>query len=80
VDFILLDNRYYRTPNKLIAENKTILGEQQKQWLKDALVSSLSTFKVVAMGGQFLNDVGKYETYSNNGFEKERQEIIDFHL
>jgi alkaline phosphatase D len=78
VDFILLDNRYYRTPNKLIAENKTILGEQQKQWLKDALVSSLSTFKVVAMGGQFLNDVGKYETYSNNGFEKERQEIIDF--
>ncbi|HBH48778.1 MAG TPA: phosphodiesterase [Bacteroidales bacterium] len=78
VDFILLDNRYYRTPNKLIAENKTILGEQQKQWLKDALASSLSTFKVVAMGGQFLNDVGKYETYSNNGFEKERQEIIDF--
>ncbi len=78
VDFFLLDNRFYRSPNKLIADNKTILGENQKQWFKDALVYSSASFKVVAMGGQFLNTVAKFETYSNYGFEKERQEIIDF--
>lgn len=78
VDFILLDNRFYRSPNKLKADNKTILGDAQKQWLKDALVSSNSSFKVIAMGGQFLNDAAVFELYSNNGFDKERQEIIDF--
>ena len=78
VDFILLDNRFHRTPNHLEAEEKTILGEEQKQWLKDALVYSKSTFKVIVMGGQFLNDAAKFELYSNNGFNKERQEIIDF--
>ncbi len=78
VDFILLDNRFHRSPNNLKAENKTILGEAQKQWLKDALVYSSGSYKVVAMGGQFLNNAGKFEIYSANGFNKERQEIIDF--
>ncbi|MGQ1785264.1 MULTISPECIES: alkaline phosphatase D family protein [unclassified Saccharicrinis] len=78
VDFFLLDNRFYRSPNNLIADNKSILGEEQKQWLKDALVYSEANFKVVAIGGQFLNTAAKFETYANYGFGKERQEIIDF--
>jgi len=78
VDFILLDNRWYRSPEKLIDTNKTILGSAQLQWLKDALLSSQSTFKVVALGGQFLNPTRVFENYINNGFEYERQEIIDF--
>jgi alkaline phosphatase D len=78
VDFILLDNRFYRSPKNLISENKSILGERQKQWLKDALVSSQGSFKVIVFGGPFLNDAAKFENYSNNGFHKERQEIIHF--
>lgn len=78
VDFILLDNRFYRSPNKLIADNKTILGEAQKQWLKDVLISSNSSYKFIVIGGQFLNDAGKFELHSSNLFNDERLEIIDF--
>lgn len=79
--FFLLDNRYYRSQNERKQNNKTILGTKQKEWLFDALkYYSNFTFKFVVMGGQFLNNAGVYETYSNPeyGFEKERQEIIDF--
>ena len=77
-DFFLLDNRFYRSPNDLQGENKTILGVKQRQWLMDNLVSSRATFKFVVMGGQFLNDVHMHETYQNYGFSAERREIIDF--
>ena len=77
-DFFLLDNRTYRSSNKLKANDKTILGATQLQWLKDALVSSSATFKIIALGGQFLTSVQAYETYSNNGFKHERDKIIDF--
>ena len=77
-DFFLLDNRYYRSPNKLKADNKTMLGKEQLEWIKNSLVSSKANFKFVVMGGQFLNTAGNYETYTNYGFDKERQEIIDF--
>ena len=30
------------------------------------------------MGGQFLNTAPVFENYSANGFDKERQELIDF--
>lgn len=77
-DFFLLDNRWYRDPDNLIAEGKTILGEKQRQWLLDNLVTSTATFKVVVMGGQFLSTAKMFETYSNNGFDDERALIIDF--
>ncbi len=77
-DFFLLDNRTYRSPNHLEADNKTELGEEQLQWLFDNLVSSTATFKFVVMGGQFLSTARVYESYSNYGFDKERQRIIDF--
>lgn len=78
VEFFMLDNRYNRDPNDLKAENKTILGEAQKDWLKKALINSRASFKFVIIGGQFLSEAAIYETYTNYGFEGERQEIIDF--
>lgn len=77
-DFYLLDNRTYRTPNKLKTEGKTQLGEEQLQWLFDNLVYTYSTFKFVVLGGQFLTTSGVYESYTNYGFEEERKKIIDF--
>jgi alkaline phosphatase D len=77
-DFFLLDNRWYRDADKLLKDQKTILGSTQLEWLFNNLVTSTATFKIVAMGGQLLSDAGLYELYSANGFEKERQQIIDF--
>lgn len=77
-DFFLLDNRSYRDPNELKNEDKTILGEKQLEWLLDNLVTSRATFKMVAMGGQFLSDYPSAEAYSANGFAKERETIIKF--
>ncbi len=79
VEFFMLDNRYYRDANRLTGKNpKTMLGDKQKEWLKQALVASNAKFKFVVMGGQFLNTARAYESYSNHGFDKERQELIDF--
>lgn len=75
VEFFLLDNRYYRTPNKRKTGDRTVLGEHQREWLIDALAGSNATFKIVAMGGQFLNPAKRFENYSN--FEQERQWILD---
>ena len=76
--FFLLDNRYDRAPNKGIEAPRTILGYAQLAWLKDALLSSTATFKFIALGGQFLNTAPVFENYAANGFDKERQELIDF--
>jgi alkaline phosphatase D len=65
VEIFLLDNRYNRTPNARKTQTRTILGEAQFQWLIDALVTSKATFKLIAIGGQVLNSVKKYETYEN---------------
>lgn len=75
-EFFLLDDRYNRTPNDSKDDNKTILGQNQKQWLLDNLLRSKATFKFVAVGGQFLNTMAKYENFAN--YAKERSEIIDF--
>ncbi len=78
-DFFLLDNRYYRDANKLkTKKNKTMLGKEQLEWLKNALAASNARFKFIMMGGQFLNTARRYETYSNYGFDRERLEILDF--
>ena len=78
-DFFLLDNRYYRDANKLKTKSpKTMLGKEQLAWLKNALAASNARFKFIVMGGQFLNTVRRFETYSNHGFDKERLDIIDY--
>lgn len=77
VDVFLLDNRYFRTPPERYGttRNRTILGKVQMEWLLDALVSSRASFKLVAMGGQFLNTAAKYENYAT--YPQERQYLID---
>ncbi len=62
--FFLLDNRYFRTPNNGILDQKHLLGEEQLQWLIEALINSQAPFKFVVIGGQVLNPV--IETWSEN--------------
>lgn len=72
VQFFLLDNRYHRTPDTRKTGDRTILGEQQFEWLIDALVKSQATFKLIVIGGQVLNPVAHYENYTIFAAERER--------
>jgi alkaline phosphatase D len=59
----------------MVTTTPTILGAAQIDWLIRALKSSQATFKVVAVGGQFLNDAAVFENYAT--VPQERQAILD---
>jgi alkaline phosphatase D len=67
-DFLLLDNRWYRTPQ---SETGSILGQKQLTYLIESLQSSIAKYKFVCIGGQFLSTVAKYENYANYKLERE---------
>lgn len=75
VQVFMLDDRYYRAPNDRKDGDQTILGEHQIQWLIDALASSTATFKIIAVGSQFLTDNLRKECFAH--MPNERQRIID---
>ncbi len=77
VDFFLLDNRYFRTPNNRKTGYRELLGDPQIQWLIDNLVTSRAPFKIIAMGGQVLNPVEDkpfLETYDK--FPEEKAKLM----
>lgn len=66
VDFFLLDDRFHRFPNRYPqTPEKAMYGAAQIEWLKQALVSSGATFKIIASGGQFWNARNRFETFFN---------------
>lgn len=72
VEFFLLDDRYYKTPNDRTDDKKVILGDDQLNWLIDNLSTSKAPFKIVAVGGQFLNPNTSTENFSRVPHEKEK--------
>jgi alkaline phosphatase D len=75
-DFLMLDSRYYRTPNPAPEDGKkTMLGERQLAWLKRELAASKASLRFVACGSEF-------QTHSQpdcwSSFLRERNEILDF--
>ncbi len=78
-DFFLTDGRSFRDDSKAderFNPNKSQLGTQQMEWLKNGLISSRATFKFICFGGQFLNENTDKETF--NLYTIERKNIIDF--
>ncbi|MBK6541343.1 MAG: alkaline phosphatase family protein [Flavobacteriales bacterium] len=75
VDFFLLDDRTYRIPPDVVSSTPTLLGGPQQDWLIRALKYSDASFKVVALGGQFLSTASVFENYAT--FPAERQRLID---
>lgn len=71
----LLDDRYYRSANDRKDGDRTILGDHQIEWLIDALASSTATFKIIAVGSQFITDNLRKECFSR--MPEERKRIID---
>lgn len=63
-EFFLLDDRYHRAPNDAPAHERVYFGAEQLQWLLDALTASQAPFKIIASGGQILNPIEIFETYS----------------
>jgi len=73
VQFFLLDDRYNRSLPE--DSNATILGKAQREWLKTALLSApANEWKVVCVGGQFLNSAQEKENFSR--YPEERNDII----
>ncbi len=79
VDIFLTDDRFFRSHEDMqdsVAGKpntaKTYFGTQQMEWLKNALLFSKATFKIIATGSQVLNTYSSAEcmkTYSAEYYE-----------
>ena len=74
VEFFLLDNRSHRIHHNNRTQDIHVLGDEQIDWLIAALNKSKAPFKMVAVGGQFLNTVDRHENMANF---PERQSVIE---
>ncbi|MGL4407017.1 MAG: alkaline phosphatase D family protein [Zoogloea sp.] len=75
-EFFMLDNRWYRDADNLVADDKVMFGKGQMRWLKNALLASTATFKFIVGGSQMLDNTSPYEGWLN--FRNERQEFLDW--
>ena len=75
VEVFLLDDRWFRAPDRRKGGDRPYFGEAQLTWLIDALASSRATFKLVAVGGQVLNPAALWENYAT--YPAERQRLFD---
>lgn len=82
-DIFLTDDRWWRSadatkdsidgkPNP----DKVLLGKQQMAWLKNSLLYSAATFKIIAMGSQVLNPVSPFDKLSKA--PAEYNELMNF--
>ncbi len=83
VDIFLTDDRYFRSEDKMPDSingkpnaAKTYFGKQQMEWLKNALVYSKATFKIVAVGSQILNPFSESECM--RFYSAEYYELLNF--
>ncbi len=78
VEFILLDDRFHRSPNLTDDRDpaKTMWGDGQFRWLKDVLLNSRAPFKFVVNGNQVLNPIVQHEGLAH--FAREYDELLRF--
>jgi len=70
-EFFLLDDRYYRDPERA-PDRKTMFGSDQLEWLKRSLDKSSATFKLIVNGSSMLVDrQGSGEYWANFGNERD---------
>ena len=75
VEVLLIDDRFWRDPNDAPdSPAKTMLGSEQKAWLKERLAESDARVKVVAVGVQVLADYHEWESYAK--YAHERDELL----
>lgn len=83
VDIFLTDDRYWRSEAAIKDSidgkpnlDKTYFGKQQLDWLKNSLLFSKATFKVIATGSQILNPFSGYDCM--RFYTAEYKELMDF--
>lgn len=82
-DIFMTDGRWWRSADDMKDSidgkpdlNKQMLGKQQMDWLKNSLLYSSATFKIISVGSQVLNPVSSYETWWK--FSTEYNELMNF--
>ncbi len=82
-DIFMTDDRWWRSAdaakdsvNGKPNPEKKVLGKQQMEWLKNSLLYSSATFKIIAMGSQVLNPVSPFDKLWD--FPIEYDELMDF--
>lgn len=83
VDIFLTDDRWWRSEAALKDSidgkpntAKTYFGKQQLDWLKNSLLFSKATFKIIATGSQILNPYSDYDCM--RFYKAEYKELMDF--
>ena len=83
VDLFLCDDRWWRSADEMQdsvngAPNpeKVMLGAKQVQWLKNSLLFSTATFKIIVVGSQVLNPVSPFDKWRS--FSAEYNHLMDF--
>ncbi|MCY1721304.1 alkaline phosphatase D family protein [Prolixibacteraceae bacterium Z1-6] len=77
----ITEGRNYRSPNNIPdGPEKTIFGDEQKQWLFKTLKESDATFKVIINANPILGPDrdSKNDNYSNKTYQTEGDEIRDY--
>jgi alkaline phosphatase D len=76
IDFFMLDCRYYRTDPR--EKLRSMLGPIQKAWLKEALLDSEGTFRVIcsSVPWDYRTKGDSMDTW--NGYQEEREELFHF--
>lgn len=83
VDIFLCDDRWWRSADPVKDSingkpnpEKIMLGRKQMQWLKNSLLYSGATFKIIVIGSQVLNPVSPYDKLRD--FSLEYNELMGF--
>lgn len=83
VEVFMTDDRWWRSADAMKDSingkpnpGKEMLGKQQMEWLKNSLLYSQATFKIIAVGSQVLNPVSPYDKWRD--FPAEYLEMMDF--
>ncbi len=83
VDIFLTDDRFFRSTDEMkdtingkLNTDKKYFGKMQMDWLKNALLYSKATFKIIATGSQVLNQSTSAECMKN--YSAEYNELMNF--
>jgi alkaline phosphatase D len=83
VDVFLTDDRWWRSADRMKDSvdgkpnpEKRMLGKQQMEWLKNSLLYSNATFKIITVGSQVLNPVSPFDKLLN--CPAEYDELMNF--
>ncbi len=82
-DIFITDDRWWRSADRMKDSvdgfpnpEKEMLGQQQMEWLKNSLLYSSATFKIITVGSQVLNPVSPFDKWRN--FPAEYDELMHF--